>query len=849
MKWTHAKWFGNLCRLMALVFLLETALPAAHGLPMPSLSLGPVPALAQGPEWLASTKDADFTDRFIQEKLSEIAPGIDGALAYVQNDIHFEAYTGSLRGARGTLWSGAGNSLDQASLLISLLRAQGIACRYVRGTLPGEEVQLLIRSMFNGEKMANAVGYIPEESHGTRWPINDPENDPGIQTWVSDHWWVELEDGGQLDPCFTGDRVPGTMVSTHFEVPDELRHKVVVRLKAEFYNLLSQYQYKVPLEQTFATAEVYGRPLTIGHFVSTYQPPALIGGFKTYTYSPYISVEDNDEIPENNHIIQGEDFQEFFNTLIAPANTTLTRLTLEMEVNDPGRAPDIRTRDLLDRVGVAARHGMGEPAGVDTQRPAFTEFDLTTLYIMPGFIRWEGIEPIQDGLRVLGEDAETLNPLVEGVMAKPPEEWNPEDQEIIRQHTALSRMIQSQGMGVTAAMFIRDSDHYAKLMRESHLVKAYYDTPRLILCQSRMRPSEGETAGEMEIGLDLRRNHIRAIPYPGQNAFADFLFNMRKGKWDSLLEHGIMDLVLKNSATTSRLAVSTTAVWLAAQDQGIPIRELKGTGDIPGRLETLDISPEAKARIAQALRSGRAVNVPAAMVDVDGTPAIGWYETDMETGEVVSVSENGGRQEAIEFVLICNLVAVSGIFVTVLFGNKINDFFTGESSYPVTSQDNTPVIDSSSMPKWQPDYEPTVNIGPEDSITYESGGNLTTIIGGLNLNINIPELNDVFQATGASGSIIDYAGTDTEVITLFAPSLSDLTGNRLDGPGIGLETVNDAAFWVKTGENQIPSAFRARISNTAANDDFILEGTAPQGWGGGSSHQQGSQPHTRRGDR
>ncbi len=49
--------------------------------------------------------------------------------------IGYNSYTGSLRGARGTLWSSAGNALDVASLGVALLRASGIPAQYVAGTL------------------------------------------------------------------------------------------------------------------------------------------------------------------------------------------------------------------------------------------------------------------------------------------------------------------------------------------------------------------------------------------------------------------------------------------------------------------------------------------------------------------------------------------------------------------------------------------------------------------------------------------------------------------------------------------------------------------------------------------
>ena len=52
---------------------------------------------------------------------------------YVSNEIRFEPYYGSLKGALGTLKAGAGNATDQASLLIALLRASNIPARYVKG--------------------------------------------------------------------------------------------------------------------------------------------------------------------------------------------------------------------------------------------------------------------------------------------------------------------------------------------------------------------------------------------------------------------------------------------------------------------------------------------------------------------------------------------------------------------------------------------------------------------------------------------------------------------------------------------------------------------------------------------
>ena len=118
--------------------------------------------------------DANHEDRFVQEKIIEIGLGVTNAFRFVRDQIGYEAYDGSLRGARGTLWSEAGNSLDQASLLIALLRGQGIGARYVRGTLSADDARVVIRSMFDPVVAASAVGYIPE-----RFPRTIPRTIPG----------------------------------------------------------------------------------------------------------------------------------------------------------------------------------------------------------------------------------------------------------------------------------------------------------------------------------------------------------------------------------------------------------------------------------------------------------------------------------------------------------------------------------------------------------------------------------------------------------------------------------------------------------------------------------------------
>jgi hypothetical protein len=94
-----------------------------------TLNFGPSPAYGQVQDSsLAPTPDANSNDRFIQEKVAELGGDPEAIFQFVRG-LGNEVYKGSLRGARGTLWSQAGNALDKASLLIALFRAAGFPAR------------------------------------------------------------------------------------------------------------------------------------------------------------------------------------------------------------------------------------------------------------------------------------------------------------------------------------------------------------------------------------------------------------------------------------------------------------------------------------------------------------------------------------------------------------------------------------------------------------------------------------------------------------------------------------------------------------------------------------------------
>ena len=106
------------------------------------------PGNVTDPSLLASTPDANTTDPFIQEEAAKLNYDPQQIFNFLHTEIGYNSYLGSLRGARGTLWSSAGNALDVASLGVALMRASGIPAQYVSGTLSQSQAQQLILSMF-----------------------------------------------------------------------------------------------------------------------------------------------------------------------------------------------------------------------------------------------------------------------------------------------------------------------------------------------------------------------------------------------------------------------------------------------------------------------------------------------------------------------------------------------------------------------------------------------------------------------------------------------------------------------------------------------------------------------------
>src|SRR5262249_33778913 len=129
-----------------------------------------------------------------------------------------------------------------------------------------------------------------------------------------------------------------------------------------------------------------GRPITL-----TFNTSSTSGGFlfamTTKTYSPYLAWGDDAFDSTHDQIIPGQVFQEV-QTGFPFGSTALTGVFLSVVVSGPQGPAQPFSRTLFDRIGYAARQGLGSPSVsvLPGSAAAFSNFDAFTLDVSAGAV-------------------------------------------------------------------------------------------------------------------------------------------------------------------------------------------------------------------------------------------------------------------------------------------------------------------------------------------------------------------------------------------------------------------------------------------------------------------------------
>ncbi len=599
------------------------------------------PGNVSDPSLLASTVDSDTNDPFIQEEAAALNYDPTQIFGFLHTQIGYNSYLGSVRGARGTLWSNAGNALDVASLGVALIRASGIPAQYVSGSLSQSDAQELILSMFPAQYQT--VGYIPA---GTQ--VSDPANDPQLLSETESHYWFQFNTGSGMqdaDPLIPGATIGQTFTTstgTFATVPAALEETTEVQLVAEIYSQAgalfgqSGLQDTTVLDQTFDDAYLVGRPLSIANFVST-TSAGLIFTATTNTYTPYIVIDDEAlSASEQPEAITGTPYQEVL-TNFPLASQILTGLFLNVTLSGPGTVSETFSKTLVDRIGYAARQGLVQPdiSVNPADFPIINDFDVTTLNILPGLSNPQAPAPL---IGELGAESEQFA----GLIASSSDPSSSPDA------TSIARDLMIYETCLYGDEFLWQSDILTSEIENATQTLAYFDGPRITITSSFLNPSGAETSATFGLSIDLLRDTIRSEPLPGQGVTASQTFQGARGLAESLLEGQVASAVAPSSSQQPAVTYSTASIFQAASEEGIPLVAI--STDNMGVLDSLPLSAEAKARITGAVEQGNDVIVPNQNVTIDGAQAVGWFQINPTTGETVGVTEDGGHQGLFEWV-------------------------------------------------------------------------------------------------------------------------------------------------------------------------------------------------------
>jgi len=581
-------------------------------------------------DWLQRTPDADIYDDYMLRETSLIGQDPLALFAYVR-DLDYEAYEGSLRGTRGTLWSQAGNAPDQSSLLIAMLRSAGIPARYRHGVLSQTNAQVLIQSMFL--QPTQVVGKVDESNPYIT--VSDPLSDPDLLAIAADHWWVEAYLPGSgwtnLDPSFatavSGQTFHDTLAvdgtDQIAELPDTLRHTVIVKIETENYQTLANANGSTttttPLSHTFNTVDIVGRPLALHH---TIQETVNGGAFfvtRDRSYVPYLIVGDYETA------VEGQPFQEFFSNFPFGQQYIISEW-LVFDVQAPSGESETYRREIADRIGFENRvagAGEGHVDFTPDETPIVNSNSVYMSHLLMG-----KTDPL-----VYSQQIPKLLSLAElgiGAYGASQAENLFESPEA---HSSLQPFVRESGrvlMGLAGTVFALKSDGFAQLTSEAMLVKNYTASPRIVI-NSMVVDTD---AAEVEFNSDILKNNTRAIPYPGQNEDVLFIYQGKRGNADSLLEAVALSSAIQQRATSAWEIYET-----ALRETGGDLRRIT-----PYNLDVLDelpISIVAKGRIQEVVLNHNVfVLVPAQMVQINGEETIAWQEVASD-GTTIMAHENG----------------------------------------------------------------------------------------------------------------------------------------------------------------------------------------------------------------
>jgi hypothetical protein len=643
------------------------SLPTAHGA---QIDASP-PAVSDAPP-------ADSILPTIADKAAELLYDPARIFRYVADTVHYEPYSGVLRGAKGTLWAQAGNAADKALLLAALFDEALVTYRFTVGSLDDTTANKLSGSL-PGQSAADAETRLAQVLFATNGRTSDTKPsaaqrqqfealpaqgrsilDRGrtevtfhaslIQHALTEHGvslpaaaggipalerthhvWLQVADGPawvDYDPTLAGSAVGTALTAarqTLDQLPPEMQHRLTVRIDAEVVT------GGVPARTTLATqearaADLVGVPVTIlnARPESFKALGVTISGLLegTRQYIPYVVIGET-ALPGT---MFGFHTDTGGNAALSGASGGLEGETtaewLVIDVTSPDGTTRTIERAIFDRVGYARRA---------------SEQSVDMAKLPPVTLAADPATGSEDYL-----PARTMMAL-----------------SIARGGTPLAAFESGQSMadamvalGVAPLGWQVLRDILAVDARDVAGQRFILDAPNIVAFV--IEPAQAGTAATVRLSLDILHRSLMAA-HPGTSAGID-----------PRIVAGVLAAVAERMTVTGAGTGPSAAtppassappmlpnvldLFEAADRQRIPI--VLTSSAAPADLAAGGHGAEAVARIKAAVATGALVVVPERAIAVNGASYTGWWQIDPATGATIDVFQNGRGPEMTEEAVV-----------------------------------------------------------------------------------------------------------------------------------------------------------------------------------------------------
>ncbi len=606
---------------------------------------------------------------------------VDAIFRFVADEVHYESYDGALRGAKGTLWARAGNSVDQAMLLGALLEAAQVPYRYAVGALTAAQSELLatrlapaaddVRERFAASATAAALSATELDEVPTESPQLSPADQarldevaaraaeslaragrsvdalsaqigealagagvelpplaaPAITALeVDQHAWIQVADGPawiDLDPSVPG-MDPGTAAgepaSTFDVAPAEWDHAITVTVAADDYLGGAVARRDVV---TLTTTSQRAVDTAIGISMAPAESLGGVGLGITQLFTGQMTIYPS--------IIMGDELTEASQPMLFATDGAST-----VGVLDEGE-PIVGVADgetvavwlVVEIASPGAAPVVVERALLDRLPPG----DRATGAFTP-----EAVVPISVGTNVMGEamlrEFNALT-LLQVECARVPAQY------ILARlkHPSLVGALEMLGLGLPA---LRNT---LGLERETERgVWSYPSGPNVTAFTYHAAAPEAAD-GELRVSADLLHRQRASLPLsdgttPATNAIHPLVLS---GVLDAVAEETLLDPETRGE--TGAPEPSIAGIFARAAEMDIGITVLSTVDDLP----RVTVDEMSAALLTAALEQGAIVVVPERPVDLDGVPFTGWWVIDPASGRTWDQLQNGRSFAASRF--------------------------------------------------------------------------------------------------------------------------------------------------------------------------------------------------------